>query len=119
LYSVAVGDSGYWKNFDWHLANEAGMKKMGLPYSGEYDFIPTVMYWPINHMVAPKEQSLACAECHSRENSVIASLNDFYLPGRDRNKTIDLLGSLLLIGSLLGVFVHALLRIINNKKSQK
>lgn len=54
----------YWAAYDWNKAIEAGMKASGLPYSGEYGFASTVMYWPINHMVAPKEQALKCADCH-------------------------------------------------------
>lgn len=56
----------YWVNFDWNIAAEAGMKASGLAYSGEYDFAETIMYWRINHMVAPKEQALGCADCHGK-----------------------------------------------------
>lgn len=58
------GKEGYWKTFDWNLAAQVGMKASGLPYSGEFGFAPTVMFWRINHMVAPKEQALGCLECH-------------------------------------------------------
>ncbi len=119
LYSLEKGDSGFWKNFDWNLAAEAGMKRAGLPFSGEYAFISTIMYWPINHMVAPKEKTMSCAECHTRENSVIASLDDFYLPGRDYISFVDISGTLLIIFSLLGVAFHSILRIINNRKNNK
>jgi octaheme c-type cytochrome (tetrathionate reductase family) len=54
----------YWVNFDWQKAAAAGMKASGLPYSGEYDFAPTVMYWSINHMVVPADQALGCLNCH-------------------------------------------------------
>lgn len=40
------------------------MKASGLPYSGKYGFAETIMYWPINHMVAPKEEALSCLDCH-------------------------------------------------------
>ena len=40
---------------------------MGLPYSGEYGFAETWMYWPSTHMVQPKENALQCADCHSDE----------------------------------------------------
>ena len=40
------------------------MKASGLPYSGEYGFAETVMYWPINHMVSPKDKALKCGDCH-------------------------------------------------------
>ena len=60
------GDGGYWKTFDWNLAAENGMKAAGLDYSGKYDFIETKMYWPINHMVVPKEVALKCTNCHGK-----------------------------------------------------
>ncbi|WP_430809355.1 MULTISPECIES: tetrathionate reductase family octaheme c-type cytochrome [unclassified Carboxylicivirga] len=113
VYAEAKGDSAYWKDFDWKLAAEAGMKGVGLPFSGEFEFIETEMYWPVNHMVSPAEQALSCEECHARENGRLASLNDFYLPGRDKNDWIDLLGSLLLWGALAGVTIHGSARLIN------
>jgi octaheme c-type cytochrome (tetrathionate reductase family) len=58
------GKEGYWKTFDWNRAAQIGMKASGLTYSGDYGFAPTIMYWRINHMVAPKEQALGCLECH-------------------------------------------------------
>ncbi len=59
------GKDGYWKTFDWKAASEIGMKSINLPFSGEFGFIETEMYWPINHQVAPKTQALKCTECHS------------------------------------------------------
>ncbi|MCF8387383.1 MAG: tetrathionate reductase family octaheme c-type cytochrome [Bacteroidales bacterium] len=108
----------YWKNFDWDKAARHGMQYVDLPYSGTYDFIETVMYWPINHMVAPADQSLQCADCHARD-SRLKSLTGFYLPGRDHNNLLDLLGYALLIASFAGVLIHALLRLKNNNKSVK
>jgi hypothetical protein len=61
------GEGGYWKNYDWNLASQIGMKEIELSYSGNYAFIETEMYWPINHMVAPKEQALKCNACHNKE----------------------------------------------------
>ena len=112
LWAPAKGDSAYWKDFNWHEAAMAGMKGVGLPYSGEYDFVETKMYWPVNHMVAPKDQALACNECHVRENGRLAALHDFYLPGRDRNAGLNVLGKLMLLGALAGVLIHALARFI-------
>ncbi len=114
LFSPEKGDSAFWVDFDWNLAAEAGMKRMGLPYSGKYAFVKTEMYWPINHMVAPKHQSLKCVDCHTSENGRLASLDGFYIPGRDKNKWVDLFGKLLFWGSLVGVFIHALARLINS-----
>jgi len=58
------GKGGYWKTFDWQSASTLGMEASGLEYSGNYDFASTKMYWSINHMVSPKEQSLGCLDCH-------------------------------------------------------
>ncbi len=54
----------YWKNYDWGKAAAVGMKEAGLEYSGEYEFVDTVMYWGITHEVLPKENALSCANCH-------------------------------------------------------
>ena len=56
---------GFWKHFDWNKAAAEGMKASGLPYSGKYEFVDTVMYWGLTHEVAPKEDALSCAACHS------------------------------------------------------
>ncbi len=58
------GEGGYWKTYDWNAASELGMKVVNLPYSGHYSFIETEMFWPINHMIAPKEDALKCTSCH-------------------------------------------------------
>lgn len=62
------GEGGFWKSFDWNLASKLGMEEVNLPYSGSYDFIETEMYWPTNHMVAPKEKALKCNSCHGKES---------------------------------------------------
>ena len=62
-------DAAYWKSFDWNASIIAGMEAAGADYSGEYDFVETVMYWPITHMVAPVEDTVRCQECHTDENS--------------------------------------------------
>ena len=120
LYSPNVGDSAYWSDFDWQTAAIAGMERIGLPYSGEYGFVETEMYWPINHMVAPKESSLACAECHNSTNSRLAGLDDFYLPGRDKNEFLDAIGRFSIILAVLGVIIHGFARFFaNNVKLDK
>jgi octaheme c-type cytochrome (tetrathionate reductase family) len=62
---LTSGEGGYWTTFDWPSAAEKGMKKAGLPYSGQFDFTPTHMYWPINHMTTPAKKALTCVDCHS------------------------------------------------------
>lgn len=57
--------NAYWKAYDWELAVSAGMDYVKRPYSGELGWVDTEMYWVQNHMVAPKEQALGCADCHT------------------------------------------------------
>jgi len=58
------GPEGFWTKFDWPTALKNGAAANGLEFSGEYDFAPTEMYWPLSHMVAPKERALTCRDCH-------------------------------------------------------
>ena len=58
------GDGGYWEDFDWDKALRQGSEGSGLPYSGEYGFAATAMYWPLAHMVASANKALQCNECH-------------------------------------------------------
>lgn len=64
LLPKTYGPGGYWTEFDWDQASRLGAEATGLPYSGEYDFAPTAMFWPLSHMVAPKERALQCTDCH-------------------------------------------------------
>lgn len=115
-YAKNKGEGAYWKDFDWDASITAGMEYMGLPYSGEYGFIETEMYWPLNHQVSPASQSLTCVECHtSSVDGRLASLTDFYLPGRDSNAWIDNIGLILIVLSFIGVVVHGGLRILMRK----
>ncbi len=110
------GSGAYWADFDWNRAAEEGMKAVGQSYSGKYGFVETKSYWPINHMVSPKEEALKCTDCHSA-NSRLAGLTDFYLPGgRDNNKTVDWSARILILLTILGIIIHAVLRILGNKK---
>ncbi len=61
---VTGGTGGYWTTFDWDSAFRLGAKASGLAYSGRYGFAPTEMYWPLTHMVVPKEKALGCTDCH-------------------------------------------------------
>ena len=111
------GDA-YWKSFDWGRSIKAGLEATGQTFSGEYDFIETEYYWPITHMVAPKEQALGCDSCHSRDGR-LASLTGFYMPGRDRFDWLDRIGWLAVLGTLGGVSVHGLGRILAARKRRK
>jgi octaheme c-type cytochrome (tetrathionate reductase family) len=117
LWSPTPGDSAYWTDFDWNEAAIAGMSYLNLPYSGNYDFVETEMYWPLNHMVAPKEQSLSCKDCHTRNNGRLAGLDNFYLPGRDRSAVMDGVGIALVLFAGLGVMIHGGIRIFATQKS--
>ncbi|SKA91803.1 octaheme c-type cytochrome, tetrathionate reductase family [Paucidesulfovibrio gracilis DSM 16080] len=65
LFPVTPDDpTAYWKNRDWQKAFTEGMKAAGLPYSGEYMWVRTNMYWGIHHEVTPKEMALSCVQCH-------------------------------------------------------
>ena len=119
LFSETKEGGGYWKVFDWNRSAEEGMRFVKLPYSGRYGFIETEMYWPINHMVAPKEKAVQCSECHTRENGRLAKLNDFYMPGRNYNAGVETFGISAIILALIGVGMHASARIIVSKKNRK
>ncbi len=104
----------YWGNYDFGKAIKKGMEKNNLPYSGEYGFVETYSYWPITHMVAPKEDALTCGECHAKEGR-LKDLQGFYLPGRGDNYWLDLIGLLAVAATLFGVFGHGLIRFVFNK----
>jgi octaheme c-type cytochrome (tetrathionate reductase family) len=67
LAPITAGPDGYWTTFDWDSAFRLAEERMGLPYSGEYGFAETWMYWPTAHLVQPKENALACTACHGAE----------------------------------------------------
>jgi octaheme c-type cytochrome (tetrathionate reductase family) len=67
LQPKTAGEGGFWDTFDWDQSFRLGSLATGFPYSGEYGFAETEMYWPITHMVAPADQALVCADCHSEE----------------------------------------------------
>lgn len=62
------GKGGYWQTYDWDQTARLGMKSVGLPYSGEFGWTDTIMYWKINHMVAPAEDALDCLDCHGDDS---------------------------------------------------
>jgi octaheme c-type cytochrome (tetrathionate reductase family) len=114
-HTAGNDDTGYWKNLDWDKAIAVGMSTSGHPFSGKIDFIKTEMSWPINHMVAPKEKALGCAECHSKQ-SRLAGIQGIYIPVRDNNKLLDTVGWGVVLLTLLGVFGHGALRIVTRRK---
>ena len=107
--------NAFWGNFDWNKAIAAGMQsRNNMEYSGEYGFVETRYYWPILHMVAPKEDAVACNQCHTTENGRLATLSGFYMPGRDSYPWLSKLGWVAAALSLLGVIIHMLVRIVMN-----
>lgn len=110
LHAEDIGQGAFWKDFNWDTAAYLGMKYNDRTYSGKYGFIDSEVYWPINHQVAPKEQTLKCTECHARE-SRLAVLTDFYLPGRDYANWVDKGGIALIFVSIIGVIGHGMLRV--------
>ena len=115
LWAPEKGQGAFWKDFDFDKAATIGMELANRPYSGEYEFVETEAYWPINHMVSPKEQTLACTECHSRK-SRLNNLTDFYLPGRDYSEPVDYAGFGIIWLSLIGVIGHGLIRVFMSLK---
>jgi len=109
-------DIGFWKNLKWDPALEAGMKDAGAPYSGSFDFVETVMSWPITHMVAPKDKAVGCVECHVK-NGRLEGIEGVYLPGRDANPLVDKLGWGLALLTLLGVLGHGAMRLVTRRKN--
>ncbi|MDT9546820.1 MAG: tetrathionate reductase family octaheme c-type cytochrome [Chlorobium sp.] len=112
------GSGAYWSDFSWDKSITAGMENAGLKYSGKYDFIETEMYWPISHMVSPKEEAMGCVECHARGGR-LESLGGFYLPGRDVNPFVEIIGFIVIAGTLLGVIGHSIKRYTTQKNMEQ
>ncbi len=104
-----VGEDGYWKTFDWGTALAKGMASAGQPFSGEYAFVETQMLWPINHMVAPKEQALGCVECHAKDGR-LTGIAGLYAPGANSSRLVDMAGIGLVLLTLAGVAGHGIAR---------
>lgn len=64
LAPITAGENGYWTTFDWVSAFQLAEQKMGLPFSGQYGFTETHMYWPTTHMVQSADKALQCDSCH-------------------------------------------------------
>ena len=108
LAPMLSGEKGYWETFDMNKAIEHGNKTLGIPYSGEFDYVETTYAFPITHMVAPKENALNCNQCHIRKNSRLANITGLYMPGRDKSSLMDTIGWLSVFGALAGVLLHGI-----------
>lgn len=56
--------TAFWSSYDWDKSARIGAKAAGLPYSGEYGFAETIMYWRLNHGVVSSDKALDCLKCH-------------------------------------------------------
>jgi octaheme c-type cytochrome (tetrathionate reductase family) len=112
FHSFGFDNDAFTMNYDWQRAITAGMKDAHLPYSGHYGFIKSEMYWPIAHMVAPKQQALQCMQCHT-DHGRLQDIDGVYMParGRDQQPLIELLGRLAAALALAGVLIHGLIRV--------
>jgi octaheme c-type cytochrome (tetrathionate reductase family) len=119
LAPLLSGEKGYWTTFNWDEALTLGNKSLGLPFSGEFDFVKTTYAFPITHMVAPKNKALSCTQCHDRDDGRLATLTGFYMPGRDKSTAVDSLGWIIILGSLGGVGLHGLGRFFTRNERRK
>ncbi|MBK8010948.1 MAG: tetrathionate reductase family octaheme c-type cytochrome [Deltaproteobacteria bacterium] len=65
LVAKTYGPGGFWEDYDWGKALTLGSKAADIPFSGQYGFAETEMFWPLAHMVQPGEGALQCTDCHS------------------------------------------------------
>lgn len=115
VFGKEKGEGAFWQDLDMDTAIALGMEYNDRPYSGTYHHVDTEVYWPVNHMVSPKEESLTCNDCHTRKGGRLEGLNGFYLPGRDYSSMANMGGKAIIIITLLGVLIHIALRIIIRK----
>lgn len=111
--------AAYWKGFNWNTSIQYGQKYIGLPYSGEFDFLETTYLFPITHMVAPKDNVVKCQECHTSDESRMVALSGFYMPARDSYSILDTIGWLVAVLSLAGIFLHALGRFVSGIRNNQ
>ncbi len=102
----------YMRSLDWERAITSGMEEAralgqieDATYSGDHGFVETRMYWPSNHMVAPAEASVACADCHS-DGGRMSGVPGVYVPGDDGHPVIERIGWAAVLLALLGVLGH-------------
>ncbi|MBF0377912.1 MAG: tetrathionate reductase family octaheme c-type cytochrome [Desulfamplus sp.] len=119
LAPLLSGEKGYWTTLNWDESIKIGNEMVGLPFSGEYDFVETTYVFPITHMVAPKEKALKCVECHINNSGRLEELTGFYMPGRDKASIIDSFGWLAVLASLAGVTLHGLGRFFTRNGNGK
>jgi octaheme c-type cytochrome (tetrathionate reductase family) len=107
-------DDGFWKTFDWPASIDAAMKVAGREFSGNVGFVETEMRIPVNHMIAPAEDALACESCHSRDGRM-KDVEGLYMPGIGSVPILDKLFLTMALLALLGVLLHGAIRIISSQ----
>ena len=113
------GKKGYWKTFDMNDAIKNGHQALGIPYSGEFDYVKTTYAYPITHMVAPKESVVDCIECHTSKDGRLADISGVFIPGRDTNTLLTSIGLIVIFGTLGIIILHAIGRIMAGKNGKK
>jgi hypothetical protein len=74
--------------------------------------------FPTTHMVAPKDKSVDCNQCHTRNQGRMAGIQGVYMPGRDGNRLIEIFGWAAVLVSLAGVGLHGLGRALSNRRKE-
>lgn len=64
---VYIKQAVYQVEGDLDAAVMAGVEASGQEYSGSWEPLTELMYFDINHQVAPASESLQCNDCHSEE----------------------------------------------------
>ena len=117
LTPLLSGPNGYWETLDWQKALKHGGDALGLPFSGEFDFVKTTYVFPTTHMVAPKENVVACGECRRHgQRKPDDHAGRFLHAKRDGAGIVDAAGWILVLGTLLSVSLHGLVRMFSNGK---
>ncbi|MBI1283601.1 MAG: tetrathionate reductase family octaheme c-type cytochrome [Thiobacillus sp.] len=80
-HTYGTDPDAYSVSFNWEKAAAAGMASAGAPFSGKVDFIRTEMLWPLNHMVAPRANTLTCNDCHNPRNGSLSEGRMKNVPG--------------------------------------
>ena len=70
---------------------------------------------PVNHMVAPAEDALACESCHSRDGRM-KDVEGLYMPGIGSVPILDKLFLTMALLALIGVLMHGAIRVISSRK---
>lgn len=119
LWDAQPGAGALWVDLDWDEAVQRGMDYVGMPVSGEYDFIESKMFLLVNHMVSPADQALSCEDCHTRSGGRLANIEGIYIPAQTTYAAIDYFGVLMLLFSFIGIVIHASIRYIVHRKNSK